>query len=148
MNPILKNVLASLAGLVVMMAINVVLVMLLGSMIPPPEGVDIKDIDSINDNLHRYSTFQLVMPFIAHAGGTLAGCVAATKIASSHKLLIVMILAAVHLAGGYMMISMLSNSPMWFNMLDLGLAYFPMAFLAYKLFGGNKKPNVSSETLN
>lgn len=138
MNPILKNVLASLAGLVVMMVVNILLVKLLGSLFPPPEGVDINDIESINDNLHRYSTFQLMMPFIAHAGGTLAGCMTAAKIASSHKLLIVVILAAVHFAGGYMMISMLSNSPTWFNVLDLGLAYFPMAFLGYKLSGEKK----------
>ena len=138
MNPILKNVLASLAGLVVMMVVNILLVKLLGSLFPPPEGVDSEDIVSINTNLHRYSTFQLLMPLIAHAGGTLAGCMTASKIASSHKLLIVMLLAAVHFAGGYMMVSMLSNSPTWFNLLDLGLAYFPMAFLGYKLSGEKK----------
>jgi len=138
MNPILKNVLASLAGLVVMMAVNLGLVILLGNMFPPPEGVDINDVDSINDNLNRYSTFQLLMPFIAHAGGTLAGALTACKIASSHKLLIAMILAAVHFSGGVMMLSMLSNSPTWFNVLDLGLAYFPMAWIGYKLTGGNK----------
>lgn len=136
MKPILKNALGSLAGLVVMMAVNIILVKLLGSMFPPPEGVDINDVDSINDNLHRYSTFQLIMPFIAHAGGTLAGCMTAAKIASSHKLIIVMLLAAVHFVGGILMISMLSNSPLWFNALDLGLAYFPMAFLGCKLVGG------------
>lgn len=138
MNPILKNVLASLAGFVVMMAANLVLVKLLGNIFPPPEGVDSNDIVSINDNLHRYSTFQLMMPFIAHAGGTLAGALTACKIAGSHKLLIAMVLAAVHFSGGIMMISMLSNSPMWFNVLDLGFAYFPMAFIGYKLAGSNK----------
>ena len=138
MNPILKNILASLAGLVVMMTVNMGLIMLLGSMFPPPEGVDINDINSINENLHRYSNFQILVPFIAHAGGTLAGALTACKIASSHRLLIVMILAAVHFAGGVMMVSMLSNSPTWFNVLDLGLAYFPMAFLAYKLTEGKR----------
>lgn len=147
MNPILRNILASLAGIIVMMAVNMGLVILLGNMFPPPEGVDINDINSINDNLHRYSTFQLMMPFIAHAGGTLAGCITASKIASSHKLLIVMILAAVHFSGGVLMISMLSNSPMWFNILDLGLAYFPMAFIGYKLAGGTKEPHDFNDVL-
>ena len=133
MNPILKNVLASLAGFVVMMVVNMVLVMFLGIIFPPPDGVDPSDMNSINNNLHRYTIFQLIMPFLAHAGGTLAGALTAAKIANSRKILIVMTLAAVHFFGGAMMVSMLSNSPTWFNVLDLGFAYFPMAWLGYKL---------------
>ena len=133
MNPILKNVLASFAGFVVMMVVNMVLVMFLGSIFPPPDGVDPSDMNSINNNLHRYTIFQLIMPFLAHAGGTLAGALTAAKIANSYKMLIVMILAVVHFTGGAMMVSMLSNSPTWFNVLDLGFAYFPMAWLGYKL---------------
>jgi hypothetical protein len=34
--------------------------------------------------------------------------------------------------GGVYMVNILP-SPMWFNVLDLGLAYFPMAFLGYRL---------------
>ena len=132
MNPLIKNLLASFAGFIVMMAVNMGLIMLLGNIFSPPEGVNPNDVNSINNNLHRYTVFQLIMPFLAHAGGTLVGTMTAAKIANSHKMLIVMILAAVHFTGGAMMVSMLSNSPLWFNVLDLGVAYFPMAWLGYK----------------
>ena len=133
MNPTLKNLLASCAGFIVMMVMNMGLVILLGSIFPPPEGVDPNDVKSINNNLYRYSFFQLIMPFIAHAGGTLTGTFTAAKMANSKKVLVVMILATVHFFGGVMMVSMLNNSPMWFIVLDLGAAYFPMAWLGYKL---------------
>ena len=133
MNPLMKNLLASFAGFIVMMAVNMGLIMLFGNIFSPPEGVNPNDVNSINNNLHRYTVFQLIMPFLAHAGGTLVGTLTAAKIANSHKMLIVMILAAVHFTGGAMMVSMLSNSPLWFNVLDLGIAYFPMAWLGYKL---------------
>ena len=133
MNPLMKNLLASFAGFIVMMAVNMGLIMLFGNIFSPPEGVNPNDVNSINNNLHRYTVFQLIMPFLAHAGGTLVGTLTAAKIANSHKMLIVMILAAVHFTGGAMMVSMLSNSPLWFNVLDLGVAYFPMAWLGYKL---------------
>ena len=132
MNPLIKNLLASFAGFIVMMVVNMGLIILLGSIFSPPEGVNPNDVNSINNNLHRYKVFQLIMPFIAHAGGTLAGTLTAAKIANSHKMLIVMVLAAIHFSGGAMMVSMLSNSPLWFNVLDLGVAYFPMAWLGYK----------------
>ena len=132
MNPLIKNLLASFAGFIVMMVVNMGLIILLGSIFSPPEGVNPNDVNSINNNLHRYTVFQLIMPFLAHAGGTLAGTLAAAKIANSHKMLIVMVLAAIHFSGGAMMVSMLSNSPLWFNVLDLGVAYFPMAWLGYK----------------
>ena len=132
MNPLIKNLLASFAGFIVMMVVNMGLIILLGSIFSPPEGVNPNDVNSINNNLHRYTVFQLIMPFLAHAGGTLAGTLTATKIANSHKMLIVMVLAAIHFSGGAMMVSMLSNSPLWFNVLDLGVAYFPMAWLGYK----------------
>ena len=132
MNPLIKNLLASFAGFIVMMAVNMGLIMLLGNIFSPPEGVNPNDVNSINNNLHRYTVFQLIMPFLAHAGGTLVGTMTAAKIANSHKMLIVMMLAAVHFSGGAMMVSMLSNSPLWFNVLDLGVAYFPMAWLGYK----------------
>ena len=133
MNSLSKNLLASFAGFIVMMAVNMGLIMLFGNIFSPPEGVNPNDVNSINNNLHRYTVFQLIMPFLAHAGGTLVGTLTAAKIANSHKMLIVMILAAVHFTGGAMMVSMLSNSPLWFNILDLGVAYFPMAWLGYKL---------------
>ena len=133
MNPLIKNLLASFAGFIVMMAVNMGLIMLLGNIFSPPEGVNPNDVNSINNNLHRYTVFQLIMPFLAHAGGTLVGTLTAAKIANSHKMLIVLILAVIHFSGGAMMVSMLSNSPLWFNVLDLGVAYFPMAWLGYKL---------------
>jgi len=37
------------------------------------------------------------------------------------------------LAGGVMMVLMLPATPVWFILLDLIVAYLPMAYLGYKL---------------
>jgi hypothetical protein len=50
----------------------------------------------------------------------------------------VMLIASLFFAGGIYMV-MLLPSPLWFNLTDLILAYFPMAFLGYYLL--KKKQN-------
>jgi len=54
------------------------------------------------------------------------------RFAASRQLqLAINISALFFIAGVYMVTSF--PSPLWFNIVDLGLAYFPMAYLGYRL---------------
>jgi hypothetical protein len=44
-----------------------------------------------------------------------------------------MVIGVLFLAGGISMVFMVPNAPMWFNSIDLILAYIPMAYLGYVL---------------
>jgi uncharacterized membrane protein len=64
--------------------------------------------------------------------GTLVGAFVATKIAASRKQFMALLIGVFFLIGGAINISML-DGPMWFNGLDLLMAYIPMAYLGWML---------------
>lgn len=134
MNSTVRNVLAVIIGIAVMMFVNSGLVQASVSIIPPPEGVDPMDIESIKANFDKFTHKHYLVPFLAHALGTLAGVVVACFIAASHKLRIAMSLGILHLLGGIAAAFMIP-APLWFIVVDLGLAYIPMAWLGTKLSG-------------
>lgn len=132
MNPILKNILAVVAGIVIGAAVNMLIISISGSLVPLPEGVDPNDMESIKANMHRYETMHFIMPFLAHALGTLVGAFVAAKIAANRKRIFALLIGGVFLIGGIMMVVELP-SPTWFNALDLVVAYFPMGWLGFIL---------------
>ncbi len=137
MNPTLKNILALLAGIVVGWIVNMSLVMLGPMIIATPEGCDMSTMESMMETFHLLEPRHMIFPFIAHAAGTLAGAFVITKIAASRSMMFSLIIGAFFFIGGSMMVYQLP-SPMWFNILDLTLAYIPMAWLGNKLAGGGK----------
>lgn len=137
MNPIVKNILAVFAGIFIGSAVNMSLIMLSPSIIPLPEGVNPADAESLKANIHLFESKHFVMPFLAHALGTLVGALIAALIAATHKMKMALIIGGVFLIGGLMMVFQIP-APMWFNIVDLVGAYFPMAWLGGKL-GSSKK---------
>jgi hypothetical protein len=133
MNPIIKNVGAVVLGVIVGGFVNMSIIMLSGSIIPLPEGLDQTDMDSYNASIHLLSTKHYIMPFLAHAVGTLVGALLAAKIAATNKMLFAIVIGVFFLAGGIMASYMLSNSPNWFKAFDIILAYIPMAWIGGKL---------------
>lgn len=133
MNPTLRNILAVLAGLVAGGVVNMALIQLGGMLMPPPEGVDVNDINSINAHIGEYSVAQLLAPFLAHALGALVGAFVVARLAVSRHMVLALLIGGLNLVGGAMAVSMIPNSPLWFNMLDLGVAYLPMAWFGGRL---------------
>lgn len=129
MPTLLRNILAVVAGLLIGGSVNMALIALSPSLIPPPSGVDVGDPDSLAAAIHLFEPRHFVMPFLAHALGTLVGAFAAYLIAGSFKASFAYAIGLIFLCGGVAAAFMIP-APVWFIALDLLLAYLPMAWLA------------------
>lgn len=128
----LRNVLALVAGVVIGSAVNMALIMLSPALIPPPDGVDLRNAESLGKAAHLFEPRHHVMPFLAHALGTFAGAFAAYLIAATYKVQIAFAIGVVFLCGG-VAASFMIPAPAWFITLDLLAAYIPMASLGIRL---------------
>lgn len=135
MNPILRNILAVLAGIVVAGIVNMAIIMVSGSVITPPEGVDPNDMESIKANIDRFEAKHFLSPFLAHALGALVGAFVAARLAASHRMSFAMGIGAFNLLGGVMAATMIP-APTWFIVADLALAYLPMGWIGGRLATG------------
>lgn len=132
MNPIIRNILAVVTGLIVGSAVNMGIITISGNVISPPSGVDVTDMESLKSSMHLFEPKHFIFPFLAHAVGTLVGALIAALIAASHKIKMALIIGVFFLLGGIMNIFMLP-SPIWFAVLDLVVAYIPMGWFGSKL---------------
>ena len=134
MNPIAKNILAILAGIVAGSIVNGGLLMLGMSVVPPPPGVDISAMNSaeLKAAMPLFEPRHFIFPFLAHAIGTLIGAFVAAKIASGHKMKIAMGIGFLFLIAGIVNVMRLPE-PVWFSVVDLVCAYLPMAFVGGKM---------------
>lgn len=130
MNPILKNILAVIAGVVLGNVVNMSLVMLSPHIIPPPAGADVATEEGLKASIHLFEAKHFIMPFLAHAMGTLVGAFLCTKIAVSRHISLAMGIGILFLVGG-IAASFMIPAPKWFIALDLIVAYLPMAYLGY-----------------
>lgn len=138
MNPIVRNILAVIAGAIVGGIVNMMIVTFSSSIIPLPEGVDPTSMESLKESMHLFGPQHFVMPFLAHALGTFAGAFLAALLAASRKMTLAIVVGAFFLVGGIMNVFMLP-SPVWFTILDLVGAYIPMAWLGGRLGSKNEK---------
>ena len=132
MPKLLRNLIALLAGIAIGGAVNMALIALSPLLIAPPAGVNVADAESLSRSMHLFEPRHFLMPFLAHAIGTLAGALAAYWIAATHKLQIALAIGVVFLAGG-VAASFMIPAPAWFIALDLLAAYLPMAWLGSRL---------------
>ncbi|MEL6862962.1 MAG: hypothetical protein AAFP19_01025 [Bacteroidota bacterium] len=134
MDPMFRNFLAILAGIIVGGVVNMGIVVIGPSIIPLPEGVDPTNVESLKVAMPSFSLKHYIMPFLAHALGTLAGAYTTVKIAVAHHMKLALGIGAFYLMGGIVNAQMI-QFPLWFSALDLLGAYLPMGWLAGKLDG-------------
>lgn len=132
MRTVLRNVLALLVGAVVGGVVNMALITISPTLIPPPAGVNVADPESLAGSIHLFQPRHFIMPFLAHALGTLVGALTAWWIAASHKALLAYAIGVVFLIGGGVATFMIP-APIWFIALDLLVAYLPMSWLAIRI---------------
>ncbi|MCP4977840.1 MAG: hypothetical protein GY931_16950 [Maribacter sp.] len=137
MNPIFKNILAIITGLVFGSVVNMGIIMISGSIISPPDGADVTTMEGLKESMHLFQPRHFIFPFLAHALGTLAGAILAAIIAASHKMKIALAIGVFFLIGGITNIFLLP-SPTWFTIVDLLGAYVPMGWLGGR-FISNKE---------
>jgi hypothetical protein len=125
------NILSALVGVLIGAIVNMAILMMSSAIIAPPKGEDMNSDAGIKAAMPLLEPKHFLMPFLAHAIGTFVAVYLATRFSKTKAIRIPIIIAALFFIGGLIDIIEL-HAPIWFSCTDLALAYFPMAFLAYK----------------
>ena len=105
----------------------------LNSALFPIKGFDMTKVEDINRAIKTFPVWRFIMPFLAHAAGTFVGAFLAARFLKRRAKLAAGLIGTVFFYSGYTMVKMI-QAPLWFDLTDLILAYFPMAYLGY-VFG-------------
>ena len=112
--------------------VNMTLVIVGPRIIPPPPGVDMTTTAGLSASIHLLRSQHFIFPFLAHALGTLVGALVAYRIAVQGRAGFAYGIGVLFLVGGISAAFMIP-APAWFVVLDLGVAYLPMAWVAVRL---------------
>ena len=125
---VIKVIIGLLLGLFIGMMVNGSLINIGMKVFPFPNGVNF----STPEGMKAFSTLPLhyyIFPFLAHALGSLTGCLAALLVFKENAKKFVYLIGFLFFIGGVMAVNII-NAPVWFDVLDLSLAYLPMAWLS------------------
>lgn len=128
---IVRNIIGVIAGVLIGSFVNMFIVELGPKFFPLPAGVNITT-EGLKAGMDFMKPEHFIAPFLAHAIGTLVATFIAALIAFERRKIITRVISLLYLAGGAYMVAILP-SPMWFNLLDLIVAYLPMGMLGYWL---------------
>jgi hypothetical protein len=98
----------------------------------PIQGIDLNDMNALAEVMPTLDAHYFVFPFLAHALGTLGAAFIAYKIVATHKMKFSLGIGAFFLLVGIIMTRVLP-APTWFAIIDIALAYIPMAWIGGKL---------------
>lgn len=129
--------LAVLTGIVIGSLVNMGIIKVGPFVIPFPDGADVSTIEGVRESMKLFTPVNFIIPFLAHALGTLAGSFVTAKLAASHRMKSAIGIGVFFLIGGIAAISMLGG-PLWFNAADLLMAYIPMGYLGAILAGATR----------
>lgn len=132
MNNTLRIILAVIIGIIIGGFVNMGIIMISGSIIPPPEGADVTTMEGLIASMSFFEPRHFIMPFLAHSIGTLVGAYLAAKFSKSKKMQSGIIVGLFFMIGGITNVFMLP-SPLWFGIVDITLAYIPMAIIGARL---------------
>ena len=132
MKQIVVCFLAIFAGALIGSVANMLIISFSTTIIPLPKGADNSSIKSLEQTIHLFQFKHFIMPFLAHSVGSLIGGTIAAWIATRNELLVALTIGSFFLIGGTMMVFQLP-SPIWFNIIDLTLAYLPMSWIGYRI---------------
>lgn len=136
MQTILRNILIFIAAIISGSLVNMALIQIGSVLIPAPAGADTTTTEGLKASMHLFTPINFLFPFLAHAIGTLIASYICAILATRFHFTLSMMVSSVFLIEGIMMVYVLP-SPLWFTILDLGIAYIPMGILGF--FLGRKK---------
>lgn len=132
MKGIVLNVLVFVACVIAGGIVNGLIINYSDAIIQAPVGSNLKTEEGLKAAMAIMEPKHFIMPFLAHAIGTLVGAFFVTLFIKDRKLFRALLVGFLFFLGGAWMVFELP-SPLWFDAVDLGLAYIPMAWIGYKL---------------
>ena len=131
---IIRNILAVVFGILIGSIANMGVLTLGHALMPPPAGFDGSSMEGVASTIHLLAPIDFIVPFLAHSAGTFAGVLCAMFIAATSRKTVALILGILFLIGG-VVANVMIPAPIWFRLIDVVVAYIPMAFLAQKISG-------------
>lgn len=131
MNPVLRNILAVIIGCIVGSIVNMGLITL-GHSVTPIPNVDPNDMVAMKEVMPSLAPKFFIFPFLGHALGTLVGAFIAGMISKTATMRSALIVGVFFLIGG-ITINIMLQGPTWFTIVDIALAYIPMAWIGGKI---------------
>jgi len=128
----IRNILAVIAGIVIGSIVNMGLINVGHAVIGLPPGADVSTMEGVKSAMQQFGPVHFIVPFVAHAGGTLVGALVASLIAVSHKMKIAIGIGVCFLLGG-IGAGIYLQAPLWYDAIDFLFAYIPMAWIGAKL---------------
>lgn len=113
MNPVVRSILAVIAGMLVAFVIIALVEMVGMRVYPPPAGMDPRDPESIKAAMAQIPLGALLVVLLAYAAGSVAGGWIAARFAPRARLMHAMIVGAILLGAGIMNMTMFPH-PGWF----------------------------------
>jgi uncharacterized membrane protein HdeD (DUF308 family) len=109
MNPTLKNILAVTVGIIIGGFVNMGIIMMSSSVIPPPEGADLTTMEGLKAAMPLMQAKHFLMPFLAHALGTFVGAFIAYYLAANNKMRFALAIGIWFMIGGIVNIILLPS---------------------------------------
>ncbi len=134
---IARNSLAVVLGIVIGSVVNMGIINVGSFIVPLPAGADVSTMENLRESMKLFTPLNFLVPFAAHALGTLVGAFVAAKLASSYPMRFAIGIGCFFLLGGVTAVLMV-GAPVWFNVTDLLLAYLPMGYLGGFWAGGSR----------
>ena len=139
MPKLLRLIIATVLGFAAGSAVNMGLILVSGSVIPPPAGADVTTTEGLKASMHLMEPKHFLFPFLAHALGTMAGAFVATLLTPDRSRGPAYVVGTLFFLGGCAAAYMLP-APAWFNAVDLLLAYGPPTLLGHLLAARSRPP--------
>ena len=100
MKDALRTTGAVILGLVCGGVVNMAIVLIGPSIVPPPPGADMTTVEGLTAAMPMLEAKHFLMPFLAHAVGTLVGALVATLLTRTHRMIAASVIGVFFLAGG------------------------------------------------
>ena len=136
MKSVIRNILALILGWFTGSIVNMGLIQL-GHKLFPIVGLDPNDMDALAELMPTLEFEFFIFPFLAHGLGTLVGAITAGFIAVNHKMKFSLGIGVLFLIGG-VTVNYILPGPFWFAIVDIVLAYIPMAWIGGKIVARKK----------
>lgn len=128
----LRIIAAVVAGFIAGSAVNVLLINIGGSVVPPPPGANLQTAEGWQAAMPLLQPRHFLFPFLAHALGTLVGAYVAARLTPGRTRGPAYFVGVLFFLGGCAAAAMIP-APLWFKAADLILAYAPMTWAGHRL---------------